>query len=84
MLLEISRGIVNEFYQEQQTLVHLTFDVADQFLSSFIGSEVRQIYKEIVPVVKSYEQAERMQKQMELQRKQESYMRMQRVQMHVY
>lgn len=84
MLLEISRGIVNEFYQEQQTLVHLTFDVADQVLSSFIGSEVRQIYNEIVPVVKSYEQAERIQKQMELQRKQESYLRMQRVQMHVY
>lgn len=80
MLLEISRGIVNEFYREQQTLVHLAFDVTDQFLSSFIGSEVRQIYNEIVPVVKSYEQAERMQKQMELQRKQESYLRMQRVQ----
>ncbi len=79
LLLEISKDIVLEVYQAHQTLVHLVFDVTDHFISSFIGAEVRAIYNEIVPVVKSDEQAERMQKQMELQRKQESYLRMQRV-----
>ena len=77
--LELVREVVNEFYQVQQETRHIPLDLTNMLIDSVINSEIRKVYNEIVPMVKSAEHAERMQKQMENQRRQESMIHNQQV-----
>ncbi len=79
MLLEKTREVVTEFYRSQQTCRNLELEMTNELVDSVVGSEIRQIFYEIVAVVKSEQEAERMRQQVEMEKRREGLVRFHQV-----
>lgn len=77
--LELIKEVTSEFLNEQKMIQSISLDLTASFLDYVIDSEIRRILDETIPAVKSLEIAEKRQKQIELQKKEDSLIQYQQV-----
>jgi len=79
MLLERTKEVVMDFYRSEEALRQIELEMTNEIVDWVVRSSIQNVFYEIVSVLKSDEEAEKMRQKVEMENKRESLMRLQQV-----